>query len=200
MEAIILAGGKAERLGDVAGGLPKPLVPVAGRPLAAWQIGLLGRAGIERVSGGAGAARPRRRHPLRGKRAPGERRRPRAERGRAGRHRFPEPARDPPCQRRRGDDHRRAPEVAVRGRRARRRPGHGLRGRRDDRVLGQLRRLRPRRGGDRSFPGARRPRDDSVPRARRGREARRLPPRGTLADDQHPQGPATGRGVRRHAP
>jgi NDP-sugar pyrophosphorylase family protein len=57
VEAIILAGGKAERLGDVAGGLPKPLVPVAGRPLAAWQIGLLGRAGIERVivSCGAGA-------------------------------------------------------------------------------------------------------------------------------------------------
>lgn len=57
MEAIILAGGKAERLGDVAGGLPKPLVPVAGRPLAAWQIGLLGRAGVERVivSCGAGA-------------------------------------------------------------------------------------------------------------------------------------------------
>src|SRR5256885_16971899 len=58
MEAIVLAGGKAERLGDVAGGLPKPLVPVAGRPLAAWQIGLLGRAGIERVivscSAGAG--------------------------------------------------------------------------------------------------------------------------------------------------
>jgi NDP-sugar pyrophosphorylase family protein len=57
VEAIILAGGKAERLGDVAGGLPKPLVPVAGRPLAAWQIGLLGRAGVERVivSCGAGA-------------------------------------------------------------------------------------------------------------------------------------------------
>jgi NDP-sugar pyrophosphorylase family protein len=57
MEAIILAGGKAERLGDAAGGLPKPLVPVAGRPLAAWQIGLLRRAGVERVivSCGAGA-------------------------------------------------------------------------------------------------------------------------------------------------
>src|SRR4051794_41731343 len=57
MEAIVLAGGKAERLGDVAGGLPKPLVPVAGRPLAAWQIGLLGRAGGGRVivSCGAGA-------------------------------------------------------------------------------------------------------------------------------------------------
>jgi NDP-sugar pyrophosphorylase family protein len=49
VEAIILAGGKAERLGDAAGGLPKPLVPVAGRPLAAWQIGLLARAGVERV-------------------------------------------------------------------------------------------------------------------------------------------------------
>jgi NDP-sugar pyrophosphorylase family protein len=49
MEAIILAGGKAERLGDAAGGLPKPLVPVASRPLAAWQIGLLAAAGVDRV-------------------------------------------------------------------------------------------------------------------------------------------------------
>ncbi len=49
MEAIILAGGKAERLGDAAGGVPKPLVPVAGRPLAGWQIGLLARAGVQRV-------------------------------------------------------------------------------------------------------------------------------------------------------
>ena len=49
MEAIILAGGKAERLGNAAGGLPKPLVQVAGRPLAAWQVGLLARAGTDRV-------------------------------------------------------------------------------------------------------------------------------------------------------
>ena len=49
MEAIILAGGKAERLGDLAGGLPKALVAIAGRPLAAWQVGLLARAGVERV-------------------------------------------------------------------------------------------------------------------------------------------------------
>jgi NDP-sugar pyrophosphorylase family protein len=49
VEAIILAGGKAERLGDAAGGLPKSLVPVGGRPLAAWQLGLLARAGVERV-------------------------------------------------------------------------------------------------------------------------------------------------------
>jgi NDP-sugar pyrophosphorylase family protein len=49
VEAIILAGGMAERLGDVAGGRPKPLVPVAGRPLAAWQIGLLAGGGVDRV-------------------------------------------------------------------------------------------------------------------------------------------------------
>jgi NDP-sugar pyrophosphorylase family protein len=49
VEAIILAGGKAERLGDAAGGLPKPLVEVAGRPLAGWQIGLLANAEVDRV-------------------------------------------------------------------------------------------------------------------------------------------------------
>jgi NDP-sugar pyrophosphorylase family protein len=49
MEAIILAGGKAERLGDAAEGRPKALVPVGGRPLAALQIALLVRAGVDRV-------------------------------------------------------------------------------------------------------------------------------------------------------
>jgi NDP-sugar pyrophosphorylase family protein len=49
MEAIVLAGGKAERLGDAAGGLPKALVPVAGRPLAAYQLDLLAAAGVVRV-------------------------------------------------------------------------------------------------------------------------------------------------------
>src|SRR5690348_366868 len=49
MEAIILAGGKAERLGDAAGGRPKALVPVAGRPLAAYQVRRLARAGVDRV-------------------------------------------------------------------------------------------------------------------------------------------------------
>ena len=49
MEAIILAGGKAERLGEAAGGRPKALVPIAGRPLAAYQVGLLVSAGVERV-------------------------------------------------------------------------------------------------------------------------------------------------------
>jgi NDP-sugar pyrophosphorylase family protein len=49
MEAIILAGGKAERLGDAAEGRPKALVPIAGRPLAAHQIALLLGAGVDRV-------------------------------------------------------------------------------------------------------------------------------------------------------
>jgi NDP-sugar pyrophosphorylase family protein len=49
MEAIILAGGKAERLGDAAGGRPKALVPVAGRPLVAYQIARLVAVGVDRV-------------------------------------------------------------------------------------------------------------------------------------------------------
>jgi NDP-sugar pyrophosphorylase family protein len=49
VEAIILCGGKAERLGDAAGGRPKSLVEVGGQPLAAYQVGRLGRAGVERV-------------------------------------------------------------------------------------------------------------------------------------------------------
>ena len=49
MEAVVLAGGKAERLGDAAGGLPKALVSVAGRPLLSYQAQLLVRAGVDRL-------------------------------------------------------------------------------------------------------------------------------------------------------
>jgi NDP-sugar pyrophosphorylase family protein len=49
MEALLLAGGKAERLGEAAQGLPKPLVPVAGFPLAEYTVARLVAAGIERV-------------------------------------------------------------------------------------------------------------------------------------------------------
>src|SRR5580765_1136952 len=49
VEAIILAGGKAERLGDAAGGRPKALVDVAGTPLAGYQVARLARAGVSRV-------------------------------------------------------------------------------------------------------------------------------------------------------
>lgn len=49
MEAIILAGGKAERLGEAAQGRPKSLVEIAGRPLAVYQVSRLARAGVTRV-------------------------------------------------------------------------------------------------------------------------------------------------------
>jgi NDP-sugar pyrophosphorylase family protein len=49
VEALLLAGGKGERLGEAAAGKPKSLVPVAGRPLAAYQVELLVAAGVERV-------------------------------------------------------------------------------------------------------------------------------------------------------
>jgi NDP-sugar pyrophosphorylase family protein len=49
VEAILLAGGKAERLGDAAGGRPKALVEIAGRPLVEYQLRLLAAAGVTRV-------------------------------------------------------------------------------------------------------------------------------------------------------
>src|SRR3954447_22547207 len=49
VEAILLAGGQAKRLGDAAEGLPKALVPVAGAPLASHTSRLLARAGVERL-------------------------------------------------------------------------------------------------------------------------------------------------------
>ena len=49
MEAIILAGGKAERLGDVAEGRPKALVPICGKPLVGYQVARLAAAGVARV-------------------------------------------------------------------------------------------------------------------------------------------------------
>jgi NDP-sugar pyrophosphorylase family protein len=59
MEAIILAGGHATRLGDAARGNPKALVPIAGHPLAEYQVSQLVRAGVDRVivscSAGQGA-------------------------------------------------------------------------------------------------------------------------------------------------
>jgi NDP-sugar pyrophosphorylase family protein len=49
VEAIILAGGKATRLGEAARGKPKSLVPVCGHPLAEYQVVQLVRAGVERI-------------------------------------------------------------------------------------------------------------------------------------------------------
>ena len=49
MEALLLAGGSAERLGDAAQGMPKPLVPVGGCPLAEYTVGRLVEAGVTHV-------------------------------------------------------------------------------------------------------------------------------------------------------
>jgi NDP-sugar pyrophosphorylase family protein len=49
MEAILLAGGKAERLGEAARGRPKALVDIAGRPLVEYQVHALTAAGVDRV-------------------------------------------------------------------------------------------------------------------------------------------------------
>src|SRR5712692_3970826 len=49
VEALLLAGGKAERLGEAAQGLPKPLVPVAGHPLAVYTVARLVDAGATHV-------------------------------------------------------------------------------------------------------------------------------------------------------
>ena len=44
-----MAGGRAERLGEAAGGRPKSLVEVGGKPLAAYQVTQLAQAGVGRV-------------------------------------------------------------------------------------------------------------------------------------------------------
>jgi NDP-sugar pyrophosphorylase family protein len=49
MEALVLAGGKAERMGEATQGLPKPLVPVGGIPLLEYAIARLVGAGVTRV-------------------------------------------------------------------------------------------------------------------------------------------------------
>jgi NDP-sugar pyrophosphorylase family protein len=49
VEAIILAGGQATRMGEAARGVPKALVPIAGHPLAEYQVSQLVRAGVDRV-------------------------------------------------------------------------------------------------------------------------------------------------------
>ena len=48
-QAVILAGGKGTRLAKVSGGIPKPLVSVAGVPVVERQIRLLVRYGVREI-------------------------------------------------------------------------------------------------------------------------------------------------------
>lgn len=47
LRALVLAAGRGERLRPLTTSLPKPLLPVAGRPLAAWTLARLRAAGVE---------------------------------------------------------------------------------------------------------------------------------------------------------
>ncbi|MDP2240301.1 MAG: nucleotidyltransferase family protein [Burkholderiales bacterium] len=49
MKAMILAAGRGERMRPLTDHTPKPLLPVAGMPLIAWQIHKLVRAGISEI-------------------------------------------------------------------------------------------------------------------------------------------------------
>ena len=49
MQAVVLAGGLATRLGERTRQLPKALLPIAGRPFLAWQLEALARSGFHDV-------------------------------------------------------------------------------------------------------------------------------------------------------
>src|SRR6185503_1487659 len=49
MQAVVLAGGMATRLGELVRDTPKLLLPVAGRPFADWQLEKLHACGFARV-------------------------------------------------------------------------------------------------------------------------------------------------------
>ena len=47
MQAVIMAGGKGTRLRAITNDeIPKPMVPIAGKPILQWQIETLRRSGV----------------------------------------------------------------------------------------------------------------------------------------------------------
>jgi len=49
MKAMILAAGRGERMRPLTDHTPKPLIPVAGKPLIEWHISALKRAGVDEI-------------------------------------------------------------------------------------------------------------------------------------------------------
>ena len=46
MKAVLLAAGKGERLGELTRKIPKPMIPIKGKPVIEWNIGLCKLHGI----------------------------------------------------------------------------------------------------------------------------------------------------------
>ena len=225
MEAIVLAGGKAERMGDATGGRPKSLVDVAGKPLVAYQIGRLANAGVGRVIVSCAAGQGEVfRDELGGLEVEIVCAEEPERLGRGGGIKFAarERSESGDVFAMNGDElvdvgfeallgrHREtgaAATVSV----ARPASPFGVVELGDDDVvtgfseggripvLGQLRRLRPLPGGDRALPRTGRPRVDRVPGAGRRGAAPGLPTRGPVADGEHAEGAAPRPGAR-HGP
>ncbi len=49
MKVVILAGGKGTRLGELTKDIPKPMVPLAGKPILQYQVELCARYGMEEI-------------------------------------------------------------------------------------------------------------------------------------------------------
>lgn len=45
--AVVLAAGDGDRLGEHTAGVPKPLIPIAGRPLISYTLEALAEAGVQ---------------------------------------------------------------------------------------------------------------------------------------------------------
>lgn len=54
MKAVILAGGKGTRISSVRSDIPKPMIPVLGKPILEWQIECLKKNGIDDITIGIG--------------------------------------------------------------------------------------------------------------------------------------------------
>ncbi|HXU25160.1 MAG TPA: NTP transferase domain-containing protein, partial [Tepidiformaceae bacterium] len=50
MHAVMLAAGDGDRLGLLTADVPKPLVPLGGRPIISYTLDALHRCGVERVT------------------------------------------------------------------------------------------------------------------------------------------------------
>lgn len=41
MKTVIMAGGRGTRISELFPGIPKPLIPISGKPVLEWEIGSL---------------------------------------------------------------------------------------------------------------------------------------------------------------